>query len=86
VEDSETALLLERELYDRGAAVAVVENADAATLALATAAGLIVLATGVAPPSAIDLRRLATHEAIRQLERRGVLSGYEEQLVEGEGI
>ncbi len=86
VEDSEAALLLERELFDRGAAVAVVEEADAETAVLAQAAGLIVLATGPVLPGAIDLRRLATHEAIRKLERAGVLAGYEEQLVEGEGI
>jgi hypothetical protein len=45
-----------------------------------------VIVTGAAPPNAIDARRLATHEAIGVLERRGVLIGHEEQLVEGEGI
>jgi hypothetical protein len=29
---------------------------------------------------------MATHEAVRQLERRGILTGHEEQLTEGEGI
>jgi sulfate adenylyltransferase large subunit len=84
--DSEAALLLERELFERGALVAVIADADAAALSLAKAAGLIVIVTGLAPPHAIDATRLATHEAITMLERRGVLVGHEEQLVEGEGI
>ncbi|HEX4133333.1 MAG TPA: sulfate adenylyltransferase subunit CysN [Bryobacteraceae bacterium] len=86
VDDSEAALLLERELFDRGALVVVIPEADAAALALANAAGLIVIVTGAAPPNAIDAGRLATHEAIGILERRGILVGHEEQLVEGEGI
>ena len=86
VDDSEAALLLERELFDRGALVAVILEADDASLALAKAAGLIVIVTGFAPPSAIDASRLATHEVISILEHRGILIGREEQLVEGEGI
>jgi sulfate adenylyltransferase large subunit len=85
-DDSEAALLLERELFDRGANVVVTAAADAAALALANAAGLIVIVTGIPPVSAIDARRMATHEAIATLERRGVLIGHEEQLLAGEGI
>src|ERR1700728_127273 len=86
VDDSEAALLLERELFDRGALVAVIHEADTASLALAKAAGLIVIVTGFAAPNAIDASRLATHEVIGILERRGILIGREEQLLEGEGI
>jgi sulfate adenylyltransferase large subunit len=86
VDDSEAALLLERELFDRGALVAVLPEADTATLTLAKAAGLIVIVTSAAPPNAVDASRLATHEVIAILERRGVLIGREEQLLEGEGI
>jgi len=80
VEDSESALLLERELFDRGANVAVGISPDA------TAAGMIVIVIGMVLHGAIDLRRLATQEAVRLLERRGILSGYGELLIEGEGI
>jgi sulfate adenylyltransferase large subunit len=87
VEDSEAALLLERELFDRGALVAVIGAADYGSLAVAKAAGLIVIVTDSEPPvHAIDARRLPPHEVIAVLERRGVLTGHEEQLVEGEGI
>jgi selenocysteine-specific translation elongation factor len=86
VDDSEAALLLERELFDRGANVVVTASDDPAALAIANAAGLIVIVTGSAPENAIDARRLATHEAIATLERRGVLTGREEQLLAGEGI
>jgi sulfate adenylyltransferase large subunit len=86
VEDRQSALLLERELFDRGANVAVAFSLDAGTLALAHAAGLVVILVGQAPAGTVDLRRVATQEAVRQLERRGVLMGHEEQLIEGEGI
>jgi sulfate adenylyltransferase large subunit len=86
VDDAEAALLLERELFDRGALVAVIADADAPSLALAKAAGMIVIVTGIAPPNAIDASRLATQEAVTLLERRGILIGHEEQLLEGEGI
>jgi sulfate adenylyltransferase subunit 1 (EFTu-like GTPase family) len=86
VDDAEAALLLERELFDRGALVAVIPEADTTALALANAAGLIVIVTGLGPANAIDASRLATHEVIAILERRGVLIGREEQLLEGEGI
>jgi hypothetical protein len=86
VDDAEAALLLERELFDRGAVVAVINDADVGALALARAAGLIAVVTGIAPPGAIDATRLATHEAIGVLERRGILVSHEEQLLEGEGI
>jgi sulfate adenylyltransferase large subunit len=86
VDDAEAALLLERELFDRGANVVVVDRAEPGALAMAHAAGLIVIVTGAAPVQAIDASRMATHEAIAALERRGVLIGHEEQLLEGEGI
>jgi sulfate adenylyltransferase large subunit len=85
-DDSEAALLLERELFDRGVQVVVAADVEPAGLVLAKAAGLIVIVTGNPPANAIDARRLATHEAIAVLERRGVLVGHEEQLLEGEGI
>ena len=86
VDDSEAALLLERELFDRGAVVAVISEANRGGLSMAKAAGLIVIVTGIPPANAIDARRLATHEVLVVLERRGVLIGREEQLLEGEGI
>ena len=86
VEDSESALLLERELFDRGANVAVVSSLESSAARLATAAGLIVIVVGAVPPSAVDVRRMATQEAVRQLGRLGILAGHEEQLIEGEGI
>jgi sulfate adenylyltransferase large subunit len=86
VDDAEAALLLERELFDRGAQVVVVAEADPAALVLAHAAGLIVVVTGAAPANAIDARRMATQDAISTLERRGILIGHEEQLLQGEGI
>jgi sulfate adenylyltransferase large subunit len=86
VEDTQSAWLLERELFDRGANVAVAASLEGTSAALANAAGLIVIVIGHAPAGAIDLRRVATQEAVRQLERRGVLTGHEEQLIEGEGI
>ncbi|MES1257215.1 MAG: sulfate adenylyltransferase subunit CysN [Acidobacteriota bacterium] len=86
VEDTESALLLERELFDRGANVAVVSSLEANAAKLATAAGLIVIVIGAVPPASIDLRRVATQEAVRILGRLGILAGHEEQLLEGEGI
>ncbi len=86
VDDAEAALLLERELFDRGALVAVMPDVDTDALALAKAAGLIVIVSGLVPPNAIDASRMATHEVIAILERRGVLIGREDQLLEGEGI
>ena len=52
----------------------------------ANAAGLIVIVTGGAPQGVIDASRMATHEVISILERRGILIGREDQLLEGEGI
>jgi hypothetical protein len=81
VEDTESALLLERELFERGAAVAVMGSIDANAVQLARAAGLIVIVTGDVPADAIDLRGVSTLEAVRR-----VIAGREEQLIEGEGI
>ena len=78
VDDAEAALLLERELFDRGASTAVTAVADASTLELARTAGLILIVTGEMPVGAIDARRIATGEAVALLERRGVLTGSEE--------
>ena len=86
VGDHESAVLLERELFDRGAAVAVVESVDPVAIALSQAAGLIVIVTGTAPADAIDAANLAPNEALNLLERRGVLVSREEQLGVGEGI
>ena len=86
VEDHESAVLLERELFDRGAAVVVVESADYETAKVAKAAGLIVIVTGMAPPNAIDAGKLAPNDALHLLERRGVLVSREEQMGSGEGI
>ncbi len=90
VDDAEAALLLERELFDRGALAAVMGEADAGALRLAKAAGLIVIVTGGVPPAdvvpIIDARKLATHDAVNLLERRGILVENKEQLLEGEGI
>ena len=86
VDDSEAAILLERELFGRGALVAVIPAGGTAAIELAKAAGIIAVVTGEPPRFAIDARKLATHEAISLLERRGVLGGHEEQLLQGEGI
>jgi len=86
VDDSEAALLLERELFERGALVAVIPIAVAAALEMAKAAGMIAIVVGERPRFAIDARKLATHEALNLLERRGILVGHEEQLLEREGI
>ena len=75
----------ERELFDRGALVAAIGTVDAAAHALVRASGLIAIVTSETP-HAIDARKLATHETIGLLERRGVLIGNKERLVEGEGI
>ena len=88
VDDSEAALLLERELFDRGALAAVSDlkpNA-AATLAMAKAVGMILIVTGEPPTGALDARKMATHEAMAMLERRALLIGREDQLTAGEGI
>ena len=81
VEDTEAALLLERELFDRGANVAVVASLDDNAVQLARAAGLIAIVTGHVPPGGLDLRGIATQEATRR-----IIVGHEEQLIEGEGI
>jgi sulfate adenylyltransferase large subunit len=86
VEDHESAVLLERELFDRGSAVTIVESADYETAKFAKAAGLIVIVTGIAPPNAIDAGHLSPNEALSLLERRGVLVSREEQMGSGEGI
>ena len=87
VDDAEAALLLERELFDRGAFVAVTANPSGPVMEIARAAGLILIVTAPEPPAgAIDARRMAPHEAIELLERRGVLTGRDEQLTLGEGI
>jgi sulfate adenylyltransferase large subunit len=86
VEDTGAALMLERELFDRGANVVVAASLDAGAASLANASGMIVILIGQAAAGTIDLRRVALQEAVRQLERRGVLTGREEQLTEGEGI
>lgn len=90
VDDPEAALLLERELFDRGAATAVTETAGAATLELAKTAGLILIVTGEfpggAPAGAIDARGIAASDAVSLLERRGYITGHEEQVEAGEGI
>ena len=49
-------------------------------------AAALAIVIGTVPEDAIDLRHVAPHEAVRRLERRGVLTGHEEQLIEGEGI
>src|SRR6185312_8191641 len=86
VEDHESAVLLERELFDRGAAVAVVEGANEQSAQLAKAAGLIVIVTGSVPANALDVRNLSPVEALTLLEKRGVLVSREEQTGSGEGI
>jgi hypothetical protein len=55
---------------------------------------MILIVSGAEPASGsvrtIDARKLATHEAVSLLERRGILgggfTGHGEQLLEGEGI
>jgi sulfate adenylyltransferase large subunit len=86
VEDTESALLLERELFDRGANVAVTPSPSPCCIDLAHMAGIVLIAVGTIPPGAIDLRGLATAEAVRQWDRLTNISGSEESLTEGEGI
>ncbi len=86
VDDHEAAQMLERELFDRGAAVVVAESPSPEALALATAAGLLVIVPGAVPPGAIDLQRLALEDAVRLLEKRDILSRGASQFFIGEGI
>ena len=86
VEDHQAAQMLERELFDRGAAAVVAELPSADALALATAAGLLVIVPGAAPPDAIDLNRLTLEDAVRVLEKRGILSRETSQFFIGDGI
>jgi selenocysteine-specific translation elongation factor len=81
VEDTASALQLERELFDRGANVVVTTSLEPSGRALAAAAGLIVIFIARTAENAVP-----TQEAIRRLERAGILKGMEEQLIEGEGI
>jgi len=86
VDDAEAALLLERELFDRGALVGVVGPWG---FGAARAAGMIAIVTEEVPDSSltvVDARRLATSEALALLERRGVMGGPDELLMQGEGI
>jgi sulfate adenylyltransferase large subunit len=86
-DDAEAAHLIERELFDRGALVAVTASASDAVIELANSAGLILIVTAAVPPiGAIDARKMAPHEAIELLEKRGVLTAREDQLILGEGI
>jgi hypothetical protein len=91
VDDSEAAILLERELFDRGVFVVVVPGPEkpgvgAPAIELAKAAGAIAIVAGEPPRFSIDARKLATNEAVNLLERHGILGGREEQLLHGEGI
>jgi sulfate adenylyltransferase large subunit len=90
VDDAEAALLLERELFDRGALVSVIGLPG---LDVARAAGMIAIVTEEVPGwavgagvTAVDARRMATSEALNLLERRGVMGGSDEFLMQGEGI
>ena len=89
VDDAEAALLLERELFDRGALAVI---AGTSNLDLVRAAGMIAIVTsdaGVGVAGVIDARRVAATDAVVLLERRGVLFGAtpgNEQLTQGEGI
>jgi riboflavin biosynthesis pyrimidine reductase len=90
VEDHESALMLERELFDRGAAVVVAESPSPGELALAAAAGFIVIVASAADtgalPDAIDLQRLALEDAVQLLEKRGVISRGSSPSFIAEGI
>jgi len=86
VEDHEAAQMLERELFDRGAGVVVAEAPSAESLAIAMSAGLLVIVPGGIPADAIDLQRLTLEDAIRLLEKRGILSRGTSQFFIGEGI
>jgi sulfate adenylyltransferase large subunit len=70
--DSEAALLLERELFDRGAMVAVV---DAAFAEAASAAGMIAIVVGKPLGGSLTPQ-----------EATALLPGHEESLLDGEGI
>ena len=80
------AWLLERRLFDRGCAVAVLERDEQASArALEEAGLLVVLAAGEPQLSFPANDSEAAGEIIRSLEENGVLLS-EESLVEGEGI
>jgi sulfate adenylyltransferase large subunit len=86
VEDHESARMLERGLFDRGAAVVVAESPSPAELALASAAGFILIVPAALPPDAIDLQRLTLEDAIRLLEKRGIISRGSSPSFIAEGI
>jgi hypothetical protein len=45
-----------------------------------------VIVPGAAPPDAIDLNRLTLEDAVRLLEKRGILSREASQFFIGDGI
>ena len=62
------------------------EAPSAESLAIAMSAGLLVIVPGGIPADAIDLQRLTLEDAIRLLEKRGILSRGTSQFFIGEGI
>ena len=82
VDDMEAGLLLERELFDRGALVGVTTTWG---LDLARNVGMIAIVTENVP-GAIDVRKLATSEAISLLEKAGLWGASGDQFAPGEGI
>ena len=86
VDDGEAALLLERELFDRGASVAVAGRVPDTSATVLYAAGILAIHVGQPKGGAIDARGLSTAETISLLEIRGVLVGTDDYLNAGEGI
>ena len=80
------AWLLERRLFDRGCAVAVLDRDDEAAARSLEESGLLVLLAAGEAESAFPAKDSdAASEIIRSLEESGVLLS-EESLIEGEGI
>lgn len=86
VETMEAAQLLERELFELGANVAIAGRVPPNGATVLYSAGMIAIAIGTGMPNAIDVRGLSPERALELLEIRGVLTGASARLIEGDGI
>ncbi|MDQ6706437.1 MAG: hypothetical protein M3Z85_10735, partial [Acidobacteriota bacterium] len=96
VGDSVTAYQLERELFDRGCLVQVLEGSAIATewVRVAMAAGLILIYAGsveewreaVGGDRAVETAGLGLAEVCRLMESRGIIRAVKTPLTGGEGI
>ncbi len=96
VGDSDTAYQLERELFDRGCLVQVLDGGEISTewVRVAMAAGLILICPGrveewrgtVGGDRAVETAGLSVAEVCRSMEARGIIRARPTPLTGGEGI